>query len=99
MEEEENDRLRHDSGEEMDGTWGGPDLVEVSEETHKLLTVACTQSVSNETRKRSHGHFPLPKVVATKSPNLDPFLRMEVPQNTKANDRELGKVQSFASMP
>ena len=40
--EEENDHLRHDSDEEMDGTWGGPDLVEVSIETHKLLTVACT---------------------------------------------------------
>ena len=76
---EENDCLRHDSDEEMDGTWGRPDLVRVSEETHKLLTVACTRSVSNETRKHSHGRFLLPKVVATKLPNLDPFLRTEVP--------------------
>ena len=44
-------------------------------------------------RKRSRGRFPLPKVVATKLP--DPFLRTEVPQNTKANDRELDKFQSF----
>ena len=33
VEEEENDCLHHDSDEEIDGTWGGPDLVELSKET------------------------------------------------------------------
>ena len=33
VKEEETDRLRHDLDKEMDGTWSGPDLVEVSEET------------------------------------------------------------------
>ena len=39
-------------------------LVEVSEETHKLLSVACTRSVSNEMRKRTRGRYKLPKVEA-----------------------------------
>ena len=96
MEEEESDNhQRHDSDEEMERALGGPDLREVSEETHKLLTSACTRSVSNEARRRSRGRYPLPKVATTKSPNLDPFMRSEVSSNTKADDRELAKIQSF----
>ena len=71
------------------------DLVSVSSETHHLLTSACTRSVSNSTRKRIRGHYQLPRVVATKSPNLDAFLKTEFPAHAKGLDKELAKVQSF----
>ena len=97
MEEEEANvhHDRQDSDEEGDGTWGGPDLVEVSEWTGKFLTNACTRSVSNEARRRTRGRYQLPKVAATKAPNLDPFMRTEVPPAMKTADRELAKIQSF----
>ena len=52
MEEEAaNDhRDRNDLDDEGDGTWGGPDLFEVSEWTGTFLTNACTRSLSNEAR-------------------------------------------------
>ena len=71
------------------------DLVSVSSETHHLLTSACTRSVSNSTRERIRGHYQLPRVVATKSPNLDAFLKAEIPAHAKGLDKELAKVQSF----
>ena len=46
---------RHDLDEEMERALGGPDVREVSEETHKLLTSACTRSVSNEAQGRPRG--------------------------------------------
>ena len=47
--------LIHFSDEEEDDS----QLVEVSEETHKLLSVACTRSVSNEMHKRTWGRYKL----------------------------------------
>ena len=95
MEEEESDYQRPDSDEEIERTLGGPDVREVSEETRRLLTRACSRSVGNETRRRCRGRYPLPKVAVTKSPNLDPFMRTEVSSNVKAGDKELAKIQSF----
>ena len=61
----------HDSDKEVGGTWGGPDLVEVSEWTGKFLTSACNQSVSTEARRQTWGHYHLLKVAATNALNLD----------------------------
>ena len=66
-----------DSDEEQE------DLVEVSEKTSKFLHLKCTRSVTNETRKRVRTSYPLPKVPATRSPQLDTFLKQEVSMNTK----------------
>ena len=79
---------------DSDDTAGG-DLLTVSQETGHLLTSVCTRSVSNETRKRIRGRYQLPKVVATKSPNLDAFLKPEAPAHAKGLDKELAKIQSF----
>ena len=95
MDDEESDYQRHDSDEEIEWTLGGPDMRKVLEEMRGFLTRACSRSVSNEARRRCRGRYPLPKVAATKSPNLDPFMRTEVSSSVKADDKELAKIQSF----
>ena len=72
-----------DSDEEQE------DLVEVSEKTSKFLHLKCTWSVTNETRKKVRTWYPLPKVPATRPPQLDTFLKQEVSMNTKNADKEL----------
>ena len=71
------------------------DLIEVSNKTYKLLSNMCTQSVSNETRRRVRNRYSLPIVTATKSPNLDAFMRTEISSSTKTSDKELAKIQKF----
>ena len=68
---------------------------EVSEETYGFFTRACSCSVGNKARRRCRGQYPLPKVAATKSPNLNPFTRTEVSSRVKVDDKELAKIQSF----
>jgi hypothetical protein len=70
-------------------------LVEVSEQTHQLLTTSCTRSVPNEVRKRTRSRFKLPKVVATRTPRLDHVMRSLVPQTAKSADKELARIQTF----
>ena len=81
----------HFSDEEEDDS----QLVEVSEETHKLLSVACTRSVSNEMRKRTRGRYKLPKVEATKTPRLDSVIKTLAPQGAKNADKDLAKLQTL----
>jgi len=96
--DEENDRL---SAIYKSQPQFGPDsdddqeLIEVSEETAKFLQEKCTQGVPNEARLRARKRYPLPKVPATKTPQLDSFLRPEVSISTKSADKELARVQSF----
>ena len=70
-------------------------LAEVLPETHKLLTVACRRSVSNELRKRTQGRYKLPMVEVTKTPSLDPVIKTLATQRAKAVDKELAKLQTF----
>lgn len=44
---------------------GDSNMVEVSDETRKLLTDSCTRSVTEESRKKVRSKFYLPKVPAT----------------------------------
>ena len=71
------------------------DLMEFSDETHSFLSSACTRSLSDGQRKCIRGRYQLPKVVATKSPNIDAFMKTETSATLKANDRELSRTQSF----
>ena len=51
--------------------------------------------MSNVTWKRMRSSYLFPRVTATKSPNLDAFMRTEVPSSSKASDKELAKIQTF----
>ena len=101
LDEEESPNYRSrpsfDASDEEDtpGSGTGPELCDVSEETHTFLTDCCTRSVPNEIRKRSRSRYPLPRVPATKCPNLDPFIKSEISSEVKSNDKDLAKVQSF----
>ena len=49
----------------------------------------------NEVRRKTWSWYPLPKVVATKMPQLDPMMKVEALAGAKAYDKELVKIQSF----
>ena len=74
-------------------------LIDVSEETREPLTISCTWSVPNETRKRTRSKYPLTKVVATKTSAVDLFLRSEISQATKFLDKDLAKCRLLFWMP
>ena len=71
------------------------ELVEVSDETYAMLTKVCTQSVTNDERKAARQRYKLPKVPATRTPRLEPFLKTEVPQVAKSLDSDLARVQTL----
>ena len=71
------------------------DLVEVLDETYSLLIKVCTQSVTNDERKAARKRYKLPKVPATRTPRLDPFLKTEIPQTAKSLDSDLARVQTL----
>ena len=70
-------------------------LVEVSEKTKKLQEEKCTRKVQNSVRIQTRRKYPLPKVVATKTPHLDSYLKTELSSMTKSEDKELAKIQTF----
>lgn len=71
------------------------DVVEVSEATAELLTERCTLGLKNEARLKTRRRYPLPKVPATRTPQLDGFIKGEVSTTTKSVDRELARIQSL----
>ena len=93
MEKEEEERRRdYSNGED---TAADSELLEISEETHKFFTTSCTRSVLNKARKHARSRYPLPKEVATKTPSLDLFMRLEISTGAKALDKDLAKIQTF----
>ena len=86
-------------------TWGDPDdeerpttssnLVAVSESTELLIKEACTKKLPNSARLQTRNAFPLPQVAATRTPQLDSFIKPEVPQPVKTCDKEWARIQTF----
>ena len=70
-------------------------MVEVSEKTKKILQEKCTRRVPNRDRMQIRGHYPLPKVPATRTPQLDSIMKPEAASTTKATDKQLAKVQTL----
>lgn len=70
-------------------------LREVSEETSSLLSEACTSRLSNATRLGYRKAYPLPRVPATRTPQLDAVMKSETSSGVKAADKELAKIQTF----
>ena len=68
-------------------------LVEVSEKTGKFLRKKCTRRLPNTERKELWDHYPLPKVPATRTPQLDPSMKPKASSN--AMDKSLAKVQTL----
>lgn len=85
------ERINWDSDEEEEN----PKLVEVSEKTQSLLVEACTRSVPNNVRRKTRSAYPLPKVAATKTPQMDTFLKTDLSPASKALDKDLAKLQTF----
>ena len=49
----------------------------------------------NKEKLTRRSRYPLPKVSATRNPQLDSFMKPEVSSATKSADRELAKVQTL----
>ena len=70
-------------------------VVEVSEKTAKFLRDKCIRRMPNSERKQLRDRYPLPKVPATRTPQLDPFIKPEASTATKAIDKQLAKIQTL----
>ena len=69
--------------------------MEVSEKTKSFLEESCRQSLPNSSRIQTRSRFGLPKVAATRTPQLDPFMKTEVNSATKSTDKELARIQTI----
>ena len=59
------------------------------------MRIKSTSRLPNNTRLKIRKTYTLPKVPATKTPELDNCLKPELPQSTKVADRDMAKVQAF----
>ena len=70
-------------------------MVEVSETTAKFLQDKCTRRVPNSERREASDCYPVPKALATRTLQLDPFMRPEASLATRAADKQLAKMQTL----
>ena len=61
-----------------------------------LVKEACTKRLINSAHLQTRNVFPLPQVAATRIPQLDSFIKPEVPQLVKMSDKEWARLQTFA---
>jgi len=66
----------------------------VSEEMGSIISQACTSRLDNVDCLKVRNVYSLLKVAASRSPQLDSYLRSEMPPATKAVDKQLGINQS-----
>ena len=71
---------------------GAEHVVEVSERTHQQLSDSGTRNLTNESRKRTRNR---PKVDATRTPKLDPVMKIFAPQQAWSADKELARIKTF----
>ena len=84
-----------DSNDEAEDRPTTSNLAAVSEKTESLVKEACTKRLINSARLQTRNVFPLPQVAATRTPQLDSFIKPEVPQLVKTSDKEWARVQTF----
>ena len=61
----------------------------------RLMSLSCTQRVPNSETKEIRDKYPLPKVPATRPAQLNPMMRSETSNATKAEDKQLGRMQTL----
>ena len=82
-------------GSDTEAQAGVSILVEVFKEMESLLTEKCTSRLPNGERLKSRNNYALPKVLATKTPSLDGYLKSELSRATKAADKELATISTY----
>ena len=70
-------------------------LVKVSEATETFLKGLCTTHLPNSGRLQIRDAYSFPQVPATRTPQLDSYLKPKISLQGKAADKELAKVQTF----
>ena len=84
-----------DSDDEAEDCPTTSNLAAVSEKMESLVKEACTKRLINSSRLQTRNVFPLPQVATTRTPQLDSFIKPEVPQLVKTSDKEWARVQTF----
>ena len=101
MDEEESDYHRHNSEEEIEWTWGEPDVGGAQREggmrgdvqtPHQAGPVRAASATSKEAMLRA---IPTTKDSSHHIAQFGPFMRTEVSSSVKEEDKELTKIQSF----
>ena len=69
--------------------------MEVSEKTRLFLEEKCTHSVPKSMRRKVRGRYPLPKVAASSTSQLDAYIKPNVPHQVKSADKDLAKIQTL----
>ena len=66
----------------------------VSEETEILIKDACTVRLEHANRLKIRNTYSLPQVAASRTPQLDNYLKPEIPAAAKTTDKELAVIQT-----
>jgi len=69
-------------------------IATVSEKMGAIIYKACTTRLDYADRMKARNTYSLPKVAASRTPQLDNFIKMEIQPATKAADKELAVIQS-----
>jgi len=67
----------------------------VSDKTGSIISKACTIRLDYVDHMKARNAYCLPKVAASRTPQLDNFLKMEIQLAAKAADKELAIIQSY----
>ena len=70
-------------------------VAEVSKTTEALLRESCSRRLANNVRLKIRDNYSLPQVAATRTPQLDNYLKPEISQQAKTTDKDLAKIQTF----
>ena len=70
-------------------------VAEVSKTTEALLRESCSRRLANKARLKIRDNYSLPQVAATRTPQLNNYLKPEISQQAKTTDKELAKIQTF----
>ena len=49
----------------------------------------------NNVQRKARGCYPLPKVAASRTPQLDAYIKPDVPHQVKSADKDLPKIHTF----
>ena len=66
----------------------------VSEETEAVIKTTCTIRLEYADRLKIRNTYPLPQVSASRTPQLDSYLKPEIPPASKATNKELALIQT-----
>ncbi len=72
-----------------------PTVIEVSDESAKFLNDCCRRSLTKSRRLEVQNRYSLTKIVSTRTPQLDSYMKVELSSTDKSADKESARLQTF----